>query len=115
MHPVTEDRIEDWLSFFDHDGFVGFPAWAACYCTEPHLFDPKVAAEPSEAGRTWQQNREAMIGFLRSGKSFGYLAYVDGRPAGWVNASFRSEYALYRQGRGGRSRRTRRSSASRAS
>src|SRR6476469_8298475 len=25
---VTEERIDDWLSFFDHDGFVGNPAWA---------------------------------------------------------------------------------------
>lgn len=30
------------------------------------------------------------------GRSFGYLAYVDGRAAGWVNASKRSDYALFR-------------------
>src|SRR5258708_5372554 len=36
VEPVTEERIDDWLSFFDHDGFVDNPAWAACYCTEPH-------------------------------------------------------------------------------
>jgi GNAT superfamily N-acetyltransferase len=33
---------------------------------------------------------------LRGGTTFGYLAYVDGRPVGWVNASFRSDYGLYR-------------------
>jgi GNAT superfamily N-acetyltransferase len=33
---------------------------------------------------------------LRGGTTLGYLAYVDGRPAGWVNASLRSEYGLYR-------------------
>ena len=33
---------------------------------------------------------------LRGGSTFGYLAYVDGRPAGWVNASLRSDYGLYR-------------------
>ena len=33
---------------------------------------------------------------LRGGTTFGYLAYVDGRPAGWVNASLRSDYGLYR-------------------
>src|SRR6185436_11708209 len=32
----------------------------------------------------------------RSGTTFGYLAYVEGRPAGWVNASLRSDYGLYR-------------------
>jgi GNAT superfamily N-acetyltransferase len=33
---------------------------------------------------------------LQRGATFGYLAYVDGRLAGWVNASLRSEYGLYR-------------------
>jgi GNAT superfamily N-acetyltransferase len=33
---------------------------------------------------------------LEAGETFGYLAYVDGRPAGWVNASLRSDYGLYR-------------------
>ena len=36
-----------------------------------------------------------MIERLRSGATLGYLAYVDGRPAGWVNASRRSAYAKY--------------------
>ena len=26
VHPVTEDRIGDWLSFFDHDAFATTPA-----------------------------------------------------------------------------------------
>jgi GNAT superfamily N-acetyltransferase len=97
VHRVTEDRIDDWLAFFDRDAFAGNPAWAACYCSEPHLFDPKAADADH---RTWQQSRSVMVDMLRSGRSFGYLAYVDGRPAGWVNASKRSEYALYRRGEG---------------
>jgi GNAT superfamily N-acetyltransferase len=36
-----------------------------------------------------------MLQRLSGGSSFGYLAYVDGRPAGWVNASLRSEYTLH--------------------
>jgi hypothetical protein len=23
VHPVTEDRIDDWIRFFDHDAFAG--------------------------------------------------------------------------------------------
>lgn len=37
-----------------------------------------------------------MVERLRGGTTFGYLAYVDGRPAGWVNASLRSDYGLFR-------------------
>jgi hypothetical protein len=31
VHPVTEDRIDDWLDLFDHRVFAGFPQWSACY------------------------------------------------------------------------------------
>jgi GNAT superfamily N-acetyltransferase len=48
---------------------------------------------------SWRESRETMVRLLRSGESFGYLAYVDGRPAGWVNASRRSAYGLYRLGK----------------
>ncbi len=37
VYPVTKDRVEDWLRFFDHDAFAGNPGWAACYCLVPHV------------------------------------------------------------------------------
>lgn len=91
VHPVTEDRIDDWLRFFDCDAFAGNPDWASCYCLEPHL--PATAEEPE---RPWRKARAALAERLRDRTTFGYLAYVGGRPAGWVNASLRSEYGLYR-------------------
>ena len=91
VHPVTGDRVDDWLRFFDHDGFAGNPDWAACYCLEPH-----VPATPEQPERAWRESRAIVAGRLRCGATFGYLAYVDGRPAGWVNASLRSDYGLYR-------------------
>jgi GNAT superfamily N-acetyltransferase len=97
VEPVTEQRIDDWLAFFDHDGFVGNPAWAACYCTEPHVVER--GAPPDQIPPApWSQRRAEMIEMLRSGHAFGYLAYVDGRAAGWVNASRRSACAMYRNG-----------------
>ena len=94
IHPVTEDRLDDWAAFFDHDAFVGKPEWAACYCLEPHVArrDGEDAGEPPH----WSANREAMIERLRVGGAFGYLAYVDGRAGGWANASKRSDYTLHR-------------------
>jgi GNAT superfamily N-acetyltransferase len=92
IHPVTEDRVDDWLRFFDHDGFAGNPDWASCYCLEPH-----VPATPDQPERAWRQTRATMAARLQGGTTFGYLAYVNGRPAGWVNASFRSDYGLYRR------------------
>ena len=61
-------------------------------------------ATPEQPERAWRETRETMAERLRDGTTFGYLAYVDGRPAGWVNASLRSDYGLYQLCR---SRRTR--------
>ena len=91
VHPVTRERIEDWVRYFDHDAFAGNPDWASCYCLEPHI-----PAQPEHPERTWRETRATMADRLRGGTTFGYLAYVDARPVGWVNASLRSDYGLYR-------------------
>jgi GNAT superfamily N-acetyltransferase len=88
VHPVTPDRIDDWLQLFDHDGFAGNPGWASCYCLFPHVVPP-----PEMPEQLWTDNRARVIERLSSGSTFGYLAYVDGRVAGWVNASSRADYA----------------------
>ncbi|HVM10239.1 MAG TPA: GNAT family N-acetyltransferase [Acidimicrobiales bacterium] len=95
VEPVT-GRLDDWLQFFDREAFAGNFAWASCYCHEPHCLDPNRREETDVDGRTWQYNRSSMEDLITSGRSFGYLAYVDGHGAGWVNASVKAEYALYR-------------------
>lgn len=87
IHPVTEDRIDDWVAFFDHDAFVGVPEWASCYCLAPH---PR--GYPVEDPPRWSVSRQRMVNRLAEGDTCGYLAYVDGRVAGWVNASKVSQY-----------------------
>jgi GNAT superfamily N-acetyltransferase len=87
---VSEERVADWLAFFDHDAFAGNPGWASCYCLEPHA-----PAAPAQPERPWRTTRANMTERLCSGATFGYLAYAGGRAAGWVNASKRSEYGLY--------------------
>lgn len=91
VHPVAEDRIADWLGFFDHDGFAGNPDWAACYCLEPH-----VPATPELPERAWRDARAEVAARFRDGSTLGYLAYAGDRTVGWVNASLRSDYGLYR-------------------
>jgi GNAT superfamily N-acetyltransferase len=97
VHPVTSERVDDWLDLFDHHGFVGKPEWAGCYCLEPHELDP---AKGEREVQDWRDSRAAMVERLHEGRAFGYLAYVDGAVAGWVNASLRRDYALYRRGDG---------------
>jgi len=92
VRPMTAAHIDDWLRFFDHDGFADNPDWASCYCLEPH-----VPASPEQPERPWRDTRARMIERLRGGTTAGFLAYVDGRPAGWVNASLRSDYRLFQR------------------
>ena len=91
IHPVTADRVDDWLRFFDHDAFPDNPDWASCYCLEPN-----VPATPDLPERAWRTSRSMTAQRLCDGLTSGYLAYVEGQPAGWVNASFRSESGLFR-------------------
>jgi GNAT superfamily N-acetyltransferase len=94
VHRVTDDRIDDWLAFFDFDMAVGTPQNSGCYCLEPHEVAP---GQPLPEFGHWTKRRAAMVERLRDGTTVGYLAYVDGHPAGWVNASMRGDYALFRR------------------
>lgn len=91
IRPVTPESLADWQRFFDHDAFADNPSWASCYCLEHH-----VAAPPEEPERPWRTSRAMMLERLTQGTTFGYLAYVDGTPAGWVNASLRADYERFR-------------------
>lgn len=77
IHPVTEDRIDDWLDFFDHDAFAGNPDWASCYCLEPHVSDTAEVEQP------WRDIRGMMIDQLRTGAHSGIShTSVRGLPVG---------------------------------
>ena len=95
VHRVTGDRIDDWLSLFDTEAHLTAPQNASCYCLEPHEVTP---GQPLPAFGTWTERRAAMVDRLRAGTTVGYLAYVDGEPAGWCNASMRGDYAMFRCG-----------------
>jgi GNAT superfamily N-acetyltransferase len=58
-----------------------------------HRDDPQ-----SNGGNPWRQNRADLAERLGMGSTIGYLAYVDGKPAGWCNASLRSAYPTKRKG-----------------
>lgn len=95
VHRITPDRVEDALGFLDRDAFAGNPEWAACYCMFFHREDPQ-----QNGNNSWRENRAAMGDRLATGSTIAYLAYVDGRPAGWCNASLRSAYPTQRTGVG---------------
>jgi hypothetical protein len=78
VHPVTKERIDDWLQFFDHDAFAGNPDWASCYCLEPHVpgdaraTRARMARETGERGRTTSVRHDLRVSRVRR------------RPTRWV-------------------------------
>lgn len=96
LHPVTEERIDDWLDLFDHRAFTTNIENGGCYCLEPHEIGRP--AEEHVPWTDWRARRAAMVERLRAGTTFGYLAYVDGVAAGWVNASKRVDCSMFRRG-----------------
>jgi GNAT superfamily N-acetyltransferase len=84
--PLTPERADDFLAFFDRDAFMDNPIWASCYC----LFYQFAGSTDAWQRRGAAENRAAKAELIRAGKAHGYLAYVDGRPAGWCHAAPRA-------------------------
>jgi ribosomal protein S18 acetylase RimI-like enzyme len=92
VHDANAERLDDLLQFFDRDAFAGNPAWAACYCMCHHI----VGSGEDWTQRSAARNRADLIARIRGGATTGLLAYVDGRPAAWVNASSRGAFPAHR-------------------
>ncbi len=92
VREATTDRLDDLLDFFDHRGFAGNPGWASCYCVFHHVGGRNA---PEWGNRTWRENRDMLCERIRARTTTGLLAYVDGTPAAWCNASPRSAFPEY--------------------
>ncbi len=79
VHPVTPDRWEDLAELFGDNG-----AYANCWCTYWRLSSADFDRGVRNRGAG---NREAMQELVKSGAVPGLVAYVDGRPVGWVSVA----------------------------
>jgi GNAT superfamily N-acetyltransferase len=83
VHPLTPDRLTDWLRFFDHDAFANHPEWASCYC---HFLHADTRAKEWSA-YTADENRRAVIPLIEQRRLQGHLAYSQHRVVGWCHAA----------------------------
>lgn len=87
VEPVTPERLDDFLDFFDHRAFADNPSWGECYC-----FEHRFAGDDREsAARTGAENRRDMSAAIADRRAHGLLAYVDGRAIGWCSAAPKAE------------------------
>jgi GNAT superfamily N-acetyltransferase len=89
IRPLGPERLDEFLQFFDREGFRDNPFWASCYCMEAHF-----TGTPEEWNRrTAEQNRRNKSELIRSGQAHGYLAYAGSQPIGWCHAAPRLSLA----------------------
>ena len=91
--PLTPDRLNDYLHFFDNVAFADHPDWSQCYCLAFH-FKPAWDAEDAGRENPW---RELVVQFVREGKIQGYIVYLDENVVGWCNANDRNKYAALKR------------------
>ncbi len=87
IEPLSRERLNDWLGFFEGRAFVDNPMWGSCYCT--HFHREKDGSGKPE-GMT---NRNFAIRLIETGQMQGYLAYsAEGIVVGWCNANDRQAF-----------------------
>jgi ribosomal protein S18 acetylase RimI-like enzyme len=89
IHPLSIERLDDFLRFFDNDAFRDNQAWSGCYC----FFYHSTAEDDAWKCRTKSQNRESTISLIRAGIMRGWLAYDGGKVVGWMNANAKERLA----------------------
>lgn len=79
VHPLSPERLPDFLAFFDGDAFSDNPKWSSCYCQCYYEDHSRVVWKD----RTAAENRSFACERAANGQMQGYLAYVGGRVVGW--------------------------------
>lgn len=95
IQPVTAERADDWLKFFDDIAFADNPDWSGCYC---RVFEFSHETEDWEQACSNNANRPVAVEAARKGKVHGYLAYENGTPIGWCRAGPRGVYRAAHSG-----------------
>jgi ribosomal protein S18 acetylase RimI-like enzyme len=90
IHPLSPDRLSDYLSFFDNMIFSEHPDWRNCYCYSFHFTEPDEEWEK-------EKNRLAVSRLIRERKLRGYLVYSEDIPIGWCNVNDRQNFQRLKQ------------------
>ncbi len=93
IRKLTSELLEDWLYFFDNIAFSDNSEWSGCYCMYFHwnkTLQNEKEWDYSKSGAA--RNRKLAEEYIKKGLIQGYLAYYDGKVAGWCNANNKQVY-----------------------
>lgn len=91
IHPLSPERLPDFLGYFDGEAFADNPKWSFCYCQFLYVDHNKVRWST----RTAVENRAAACDRICNKTMQGYLAYRGGRVIGWCSAAPRIMMAAF--------------------
>ncbi|MCL2775103.1 MAG: GNAT family N-acetyltransferase [Oscillospiraceae bacterium] len=90
---LSADLLDDWLCFFDNTAFSDNDDWAGCYCMCCHWNDELASKRAWDCSKSnAAHNRKCAVNFIKNGIMQGYLAYYDGKAAGWCNVNDKQAY-----------------------
>jgi GNAT superfamily N-acetyltransferase len=84
IYPLSMDRINDFLNFFDNIAFSDNNEWDGCYCIFYHVQDEKIKGK--------DLRRKKAIELIEQYILCGYLAYLNNDVVGWCNVSDKKTY-----------------------
>lgn len=88
IRPVLPATTDDFVRFFEGEGFMDNPLWATCYCLFPNF----TGSNRAWANRSGERNLADKIALFKSGGAHGLLAYGDaGQPVAWCAAGPKAE------------------------
>jgi hypothetical protein len=90
IHPLSPERLADFMAFFEGEAFSDNPKWSSCYCQCFYEDHSKI----HWASRTAAENRACASNRIVQGQMQGLLAYLGGQVVGWCNAAPR-ELLMY--------------------
>ncbi len=88
IRPVLPETTDDFVRFFEGEGFMDNPLWATCYCMFPNF----TGSNDEWSERTGEANLADKISLFKSGGAHGLLAFGDeGQPVAWCAAGPKAE------------------------
>jgi hypothetical protein len=86
--PRSPQTTDDFVRFFEGEGFMDNPLWATCYCMFPNF----TGTNEEWSERTGEANLADKVALFKSGDAHGLLAFGDeGQPAAWCAAGPKAE------------------------
>jgi len=83
IEPLSEKNVSSFFTLMESVDFQATPHWSSCFCR----FYYTTCSMNDWKSRSGITNKEEVIDAVKNNQMFGFLAFSNNRPIGWVNAA----------------------------